>query len=106
MPLDFVSALATAVFLSVVANRLVEGLIVPLFDHFGWDKFVVMYISWVVGGLIVWVSGVNLFVAYIPNPVVGQILTALVAGGGANLLADIFNAAPKPSTPPTSKPAA
>jgi len=37
----------------------------------------------------VWLTGVNLFVAYIPNALVGKILTAVVAGGGANLLHDL-----------------
>ena len=105
-PTDIASALVTAIFLSVVANRLVEGLIVPLFDHFGWDKFALLYVSWIVAGLIVLASGVNLFGAYLPSPVLGQVLTALVAGGGANFIADLFNNAPRPSSTPTPTPPA
>jgi len=32
---------------------------------------------------------VNLFATFIPNQLIGQILTAIVAGGGSNLLHDL-----------------
>ncbi len=73
----------------VLANRLVAALIVPLFEHYNWDKFAIMYISWAFAGVFVWLSGVNLFASLIPNVLIGQILTAVVAGGGGNLLHDI-----------------
>jgi hypothetical protein len=41
--------------------------------------------------VLVWLSGVNLFVEYIPNVLIGQALTAIVAGGGANLLHDLVD---------------
>lgn len=88
-----VDTLVVALFLVVVANRLVEALVVPVFDKFKLDKFVIQYIAWVVGGLLVWLSGVNLFTAYLPGPSAGQILTAVLSGGGATLLHDIFDGA-------------
>jgi hypothetical protein len=88
---DPVAALTAALFLAVVANRLVEALIVPLFDRFKWDRLGLLYVAWVVSALLVAFTGANLFAAYIPDPIVGQILTAIVAGGGANFLADLFN---------------
>lgn len=90
-PVDPAAALTAALFLALVANRLTEALIVPIFDRQKWDKFWLLYISWVVGGLLVAFTGANLFMQYIPNALVGQILTAIVAGGGANFLADLFN---------------
>ena len=84
-------ALVVALFLVVVANRLVEALIVPVFDKLAWDKFAVQYVAWAVGGALVWLSGVNLFGAYLPDPLAGQILTAVLSGGGATLLHDIFD---------------
>lgn len=84
--------LATAVLLATVSNRLVEGLIKPIFEKLGWDTFWLMYVAWAVGGLLVGLSGINLFQSTIPNPLAGQILSALVAGGGANLLNDLFPA--------------
>jgi len=92
MPItDPVAELTAALFLALVANRLTEALIVPIFDRLKWDKFWLLYVAWVVSGLLVAFTGANLFAAYIPSPIIGQILTAIVAGGGANFLADLFN---------------
>jgi len=84
--------LVIALFLATVSNRLVEALIVPLYEHFKWDKFTLLYVAWVVGGLVVFASGVNLFTTYLPDSTLGQVFTAVVAGGGANLIADVFHA--------------
>jgi len=73
----------------LLANRLVAALVTPLFDKYGWDKFWLMYPAWILAGVLVWLTGVNLFVAYIPNELIGKILTAIVAGGGSNLLHDL-----------------
>ncbi len=42
--------------------------------------------------MFVWFTGVNLFASFIPNALIGQILTAIVAGGGSNLLHDLTDA--------------
>jgi hypothetical protein len=89
--MDTLAPITIALFLSVVANRLVEALIVPLYDRFKWDKFSLMYVAWLVAGMLVLISGVNLFGAYIPSPLAGQVLTAVVAGGGANFIADLLS---------------
>jgi len=81
--------LAIVIGFMVLANRLVAMLVTPLFEKFEWEKFWIMYISWVMAGVLVAFSQVNLFEAFIPNQLVGLILTAVVAGGGANLLHDI-----------------
>ena len=73
----------------VLANRLVEMLIKPLFERFNLDRFWLMYVSWVVSGVLVYFTEVNLFAAYIPNAIVGLVLTAIVSGGGANMLHDL-----------------
>lgn len=92
---DFAVLLTAAAFLSLVANRLVEGLVTPIFDKFKLEKFWLMYIAWAVGGVLVVVSGVNLF-ADIPGvtmpSVLGLILSGLVAGGGSNFLNELFDA--------------
>jgi len=82
------SVLAVVAGFMVLANRLVDALVTPLFDKFGWDKFPIMYIAWAISGILVALTGVNLFGSVIPNALAGQILTAIVAGGGANLLHD------------------
>lgn len=88
--MDEVPMLVTATFLSVVANRLIEALVVPIFDKFKLNKFWLVYIAWVVGGLLIGLSGVNLFADYLPNETVGLVLTAIVCGGGANFINDLF----------------
>lgn len=83
--------LAVVIGFMVLANRLVEMLVTPLFEKFEWDKFWIMYIAWVVSGVLVAFSQVNLFEAFIPNQIVGLVLTAVIAGGGANLLHDLVD---------------
>jgi hypothetical protein len=73
----------------VLANRLVAALITPFFDKYNWDKFPLLYIAWAIAGVLVFLANVNLFAAFIPNELIGKILTAIVAGGGSNLLHDL-----------------
>ena len=84
-----IATLGIVIGMMVLANRLVAALITPIFDKYGWDKFWLMFVSWALSGVFVWLTGVNLFAAYIPNALVGKVLTAVVAGGGANLLHDL-----------------
>lgn len=88
MEFDVVT-LGVVIGMMVLANRLVAALVTPIFDKYGWDKFWLMFVSWVLSGVFVWLTGVNLFAPYIPNVLVGKVLTAVVAGGGANLLHDL-----------------
>lgn len=83
--------LAIVIGFMVLANRLVEMLITPLFDHYELDKFSLMYIAWAFAGVLVFLAGVNLFEVYIPNEIIGKVLTAVVAGGGSNLLHDLVD---------------
>ena len=83
------SILAIVAGFAVLANRLVAALVTPIFDHYKWDKFALMYIAWVVGGLLIWLSGANLFGGLIESVLIGQVLTAVIAGGGANILHDM-----------------
>ena len=84
-----VTILGIVIGMMVLANRLVAMLITPLWDKFGWDKFWLAYPAWILSGVFVWLTEVNLFAAFIPNALIGQILTAIVAGGGSNLLHDL-----------------
>lgn len=80
--------------LAVVAEGLVEGLVAPLFDKWQLDKFWLTYAAWAVVSILVGLSGANLFVGIFP-PLVGVILTALIAGRGANWIHDVFSRAAK-----------
>lgn len=84
-----VEVLVVVIGFAVLANRLVAALFTPLFDKYKWEKFWLMFVAWAFAGLFVWLAGVNLFVEYMPDPLIGQILTAVVAGGGANILYDL-----------------
>jgi hypothetical protein len=81
--------LAVVIGFMVLANRLVEMLVTPLFEKFEWDKFWIMYVAWIVSGALVAFTQLNLFEAFIPNQIIGMVLTAIVSGGGANMLHDI-----------------
>ena len=83
--------LAMAAFLATITNRLVEGLIKPVFAKYGWDKFWLMYIAWFIAAGLVFAAGINLFPGVFTDSIIGLLLTALVAGGGANLLNDLFS---------------
>jgi len=86
--------LVTAFFLALVAKTLVEGVATPLKAQFPKVNFWwLIYATWVLGGALSFLSGINLFVAIIPTmpPLAGQILTALVVGGGSNIIHDIMD---------------
>lgn len=82
--------LEIVVFLALVGNSLVGALFTPLFEKFKWDKFPITYITWVITSLLVFWSGANLFLTFFPSALVGKILTAVLAGGGAKFLRDLF----------------
>lgn len=86
-----VEILAIVLALAVLANRLVAAFITPLFEKYQLDRFWLLYVAWAVAGVLVWLTGVNLFAAYIPSALAGQILTAICAGGGANLFHDLVD---------------
>jgi hypothetical protein len=81
--------LAIVIGFMVLSNRLVAALITPIFDKYAVDKFWLMYVAWVMAGVLVFLADVNLFAEFIPNLLIGKILTAVVAGGGGNLLHDL-----------------
>lgn len=90
-------AILVALFLSLAANRIIEALIRPIKERLaaaGEDPswWWLIYVSWVFGGALAWLAGLHLFSAYLPGyPIVDQVLTAIVVGGGANLINGIFN---------------
>jgi len=86
--------LAVVAFLATIGNRLVEAVVTPLFDKYKWDKFLIMYVTWVITTGLVLLSGTNLFEGYLGSVLAGKILTGILAGGGANFLHDIFDQKP------------
>ena len=84
-----IATLGIVIGMMVLANRLVAALVTPIFEKYGLDKFWLMFVSWALSGVFVWLTGVNLFAAYISDVLVGKVLTAVVAGGGGNILHDL-----------------
>jgi len=90
-----------AVLLAVVNRAIVDYLVAPVRKRYpDADLWFLVYVSFVIGGVIGWLSGVNLFAAIPTLPLIlGRILTAACIGGGANLLHDVAtrrNELPKP----------
>ena len=90
------NAVVIALFLSLAANRIIEALIRPIKEQLAASGkeiswWWLIYVSWVFGGALAWLAGLHLFEAYLPGyPIVDRVLTAIVVGGGANLINGIF----------------
>ena len=83
------SVLAMLLGISVLANAIIEALITPIFEKYNLDKFWLMYIAWVVAGVLTFLGGINLFEAVFASPMVGLVLTAIIAGRASNILHDL-----------------
>lgn len=86
-------ALQIALFLALVNERVVEYVVAPLFDRY-WEegRWLLMYVALVTGGLLSFLAGVDLLavagvtLAYPAN----LIVSAVLVGGGANLIHELF----------------
>ena len=84
-------ALAIVLFLAVANKAIIDYLVAPVRQK--WpdiDLWFLVYVALATGGLIGWLSQANVFAAYMPDPLVGRILTSIVVGGGSSLIHDIF----------------
>jgi hypothetical protein len=89
--------------MSFVGERVLE-LVEPILKPFlvwlqkrlpvpeGW---VMMVFSWLLIGLVVATTEINVFATFIPRPWIGYLLTAVLGGGGANFLHDLWPHKPK-----------
>ena len=57
------------------------------------DRWFLMYVALVVGGGLSYVAGLNIFPVDLMPELAGTILTAVLVGGGSELLHDIVNGA-------------
>ena len=90
------SPLLITVFMVIVANRIVEfgfkpirGALIKANESLGWLNCFTPYIAWAIAGGLVWLTEISLFGTLIPT-FQGRVLSAILAGGGANLLHDLF----------------
>jgi hypothetical protein len=94
-----VEQVIAATFLAIATNRIVEAFVAPVKKKWPTlDLWWVIYVAWIVGGLLSYESGLNLVSEVLPklNPDVGAVLTAVVVGGGANLIAQVFPTSGRP----------
>lgn len=88
-------ALLIVVMLASVAEAIVEFTAGRLWDKFNLDKFYLPYISGAVAFALVFVSGQNLLVDYLPATpamiILGRVLTSILAARGANWVHDFFS---------------
>lgn len=83
--------LAIALFLATANFAVINYLADPIRQRFPQlDLWWLVYVSFVTGALLSWLAGVNLFSEAISNMLVARVLTALVVGGGSNLIHQIF----------------
>jgi len=82
-----------AIFLALVNERIITYFITPLFGKFwGEGQWLLLYISAITGGALSFAAGIDLMagtgieLAYPVNLVV----SAILVGGGSNLLHDVF----------------
>jgi len=79
--------MTVAAALVVVANRIVEGILIPIRQRYpGLDLWWGAYLSWLIGGLLLFGAGINLFPMF--PELLGRLVTAIAIGGGASLLSD------------------
>lgn len=84
--------LENALFLALVTERLTAAIVAPIKQKFQTiDFWWLVYLSWLIGGALVFLAGINLFPDMFSNELVGRVLSSVVAGGGANLLHDLFD---------------
>lgn len=84
--------LSIAGFLAIVNKAVVDYLLAPLKKKFpSVDYWWAVYVALVTGGLLGWASQANLFTDYVPDVIVGRVLTAILVGGGSGLIYDLFD---------------
>jgi hypothetical protein len=89
--------LATGLFLAAVNTKLVDWIAAPIRQRYPeLDLWWMLYVALLTGALISWLAGVNLFAGLVENDLLGRILSALLVGGGASLIHDIFDDKPEP----------
>ncbi len=83
--------IAAALFLATANYGIVNYLADPIRQRFpDLDLWWLVYVSFGTGFVLSLVSGINLFADYIPHELAAMVVTALVVGGGSNLIYQIF----------------
>lgn len=77
---------------ALINNRIIEMIVKPLWDKavekWKWDNSLLIYIALATGAILSVAADLNVFTEIV-SPLVGKALTAIMLGGGANLINDI-----------------
>ena len=93
-------------FLALINTKIVEWFVAPVFDWQGWDRTWLRYVSGLTGLLLGLAARLDLLneAGVFLDYRLGVLLTALLIGGGAGLIYDIFTDRGEPRLPPRDKP--
>jgi len=88
-------------FLALINTKIVEWFIAPIFDWRGWDRTWLRYVSGLTGLLLGLAARLDLLAeaGIVLDYRLGVVLTALLIGGGAGLIYDIFTDRGEPRLP-------
>jgi len=84
--------LVIGLFLATLNTKLIDWLAAPVREQ--WpdaNLWWLIYVALATGAAIAWLSGVNLFAAYIDDGLLGRILSCILVGGGSSLIHDVFD---------------
>jgi len=93
-------------FLALINTKIVEWFVAPIFDWRGWDRSWLRYVSGLTGLLLGLAARLDLLAeaGIVLDYRLGVLLTALLIGGGAGLIYDIFTDQGEPRLPPRDGP--
>jgi uncharacterized BrkB/YihY/UPF0761 family membrane protein len=83
-----------ALFLSIVNKAIIDAIFTPVKLKFpNLDTWWIIYVAWVTGGVISYLCQIDVFSSLVQTmpPVLGLILTAVLVGGGSNLVDKFSN---------------
>jgi membrane-associated PAP2 superfamily phosphatase len=83
--------LTTALFLATANYAIINYLADPVRQQYpNLNLWWLVYVAFATGAALSWLAGVDLLAVYIDNALVSRLVTALVIGGGSNLIHNIF----------------
>jgi hypothetical protein len=85
------SVFLTLIVLSVIVEKLIAAIVQPVFLKLKWDTWWLLYVSFIVGGLLGWATGLNAFPTMFATAWVGRLITALACGAGPTFLYDMID---------------
>lgn len=84
-------AVQVALLLAVVVKVILDYVAKPVRSKFpDLDLWWFDYVALALGAVVTWFAALNLFTPTLTNQLIGRILTALLVGGGAKLINDIY----------------